>query len=80
MQVSSDSNKVYVNWGDAESKFHNIWLRDLCQCKDHFHPGTRQRLQNTFEVSSFILQPIVGGSALPMTPGSAYAEYHADRC
>ncbi|KAA8916821.1 hypothetical protein TRICI_000940 [Trichomonascus ciferrii] len=50
MQVSSDSNKVYVNWGDAESKFHNIWLRDVCQCKDHFHPGTRQRLQNTFEI------------------------------
>lgn len=51
MQVQSDNNKVYVNWNDGQvSKFHNIWLRDLCQCGDHYHPVTRQRLQNTFEI------------------------------
>lgn len=29
---------------------HNIWLRDGCQCSKDFHPVTKQRLQDTFEI------------------------------
>ena len=29
---------------------HHIWLRDHCRCPRCFHPVTKQRLVNTFEV------------------------------
>ena len=29
---------------------HHIWLRDHCRCPSCFHPVTKQRLLNTFEV------------------------------
>ncbi|KAJ7844431.1 hypothetical protein B0H14DRAFT_3086504 [Mycena olivaceomarginata] len=32
------------------SRFHNIWLRDHCRCPECFHPITKQRLVNTFEI------------------------------
>ena len=31
---------------------HHIWLRDHCRCPSCFHPITKQRLLNTFEVCS----------------------------
>lgn len=31
---------------------HNIWLRDHCRCPHCYHPKTKQRLLNTFQVSS----------------------------
>lgn len=31
---------------------HNIWLRDHCRCPECFHPVTKQRLLDTFGVSS----------------------------
>ena len=33
---------------------HNIWLRDHCRCPKCFHPVTKQRLLDTFEVRRFI--------------------------
>ncbi|CAN6646432.1 hypothetical protein TRVA0_021S02124 [Trichomonascus vanleenenianus] len=49
--VTVNASKVNLTWPDGKtSKFHNIWLRDLCQCEEHFHPTTKQRLQNTFEI------------------------------
>ncbi len=32
---------------------HNIWLRDHCRCPECFHPITKQRLLNTFDVGGF---------------------------
>lgn len=29
---------------------HNVWLRDHCRCHECFHPITKQRLVDTFEV------------------------------
>lgn len=29
---------------------HHLWLRDHCRCPQCFHPVTKQRLFNTFEV------------------------------
>ncbi|KAG5368897.1 Trimethyllysine dioxygenase [Yarrowia sp. C11] len=35
---------------DTIGPFHNIWLRDNCRCEEHYHPLTKQRLQNTFAI------------------------------
>jgi hypothetical protein len=40
------ANKVLIL---ADS--HNIWLRDHCRCSECFHPVTKQRLVDTFDVS-----------------------------
>ncbi|KAK9462122.1 uncharacterized protein V1516DRAFT_685149 [Lipomyces oligophaga] len=50
-QVSFDNRKVYVPWTEGvTSSFHHIWLRDHCQCESCFHPITKQRLLNTFQI------------------------------
>ncbi|KAF9790685.1 hypothetical protein BJ322DRAFT_1098315 [Thelephora terrestris] len=33
---------------------HNIWLRDHCRCSECFHPVTKQRLVNTFDIPADI--------------------------
>ncbi|KAF8150743.1 hypothetical protein B0H34DRAFT_150792 [Crassisporium funariophilum] len=38
---------------------HNIWLRDHCRCPKCFHPVTKQRLFNTFEISNDITPVLV---------------------
>jgi trimethyllysine dioxygenase len=38
---------------------HNIWLRDHCQSEAHFHPLTKQRLQNTFDIPEDIHASVV---------------------
>ncbi|KAI6004337.1 Trimethyllysine dioxygenase [Pisolithus marmoratus] len=48
---SVDDSKVSVllspqNW----SHFHHVWLRDHCRCANCFHPVTKQRLVNTFQI------------------------------
>lgn len=35
-----------------KAQSHHIWLRDHCRCAQCFHPVTKQRLVNTFEVRS----------------------------
>ncbi|KAI0749862.1 mitochondrial protein [Daedaleopsis nitida] len=46
-----DDRKVVLGWDTATySRFHHIWLRDHCRCSQCFHPHTKQRLVNTFEV------------------------------
>ncbi|CAF0963626.1 unnamed protein product [Adineta steineri] len=46
---------VQVSWTDKlKSTYHNIWLRDHCQCEQCLHPVTKQRLINTFEIPSDI--------------------------
>jgi hypothetical protein len=35
---------------NVQTVSHHIWLRDHCRCPDCFHPITKQRLLNTFEV------------------------------
>ncbi|KAJ7116357.1 Trimethyllysine dioxygenase [Mycena epipterygia] len=49
--ISMDGRKVAVGWDTRTwSRFHNIWLRDHCRCSSCFHPITKQRLINTFEI------------------------------
>lgn len=45
-----DDKYVEVVFPQGQTKFHNVWLRDHCQCEEHFHPVTKQRLQNTFDI------------------------------
>ncbi|KAK7203332.1 hypothetical protein BZA70DRAFT_283437 [Myxozyma melibiosi] len=50
-QISFDAKRVYVPWSKGvTSTYHNIWLRDSCQCSACFHPVTKQRLLNTFAI------------------------------
>ncbi|KZT73518.1 mitochondrial protein [Daedalea quercina L-15889] len=53
-----DDRKVVVGW-DAQtwSRYHHIWLRDHCRCPQCFHPVTKQRLVNTFEIP-FDVKPV----------------------
>lgn len=56
--VSYDENEVTIEFQkDQVSKFHNIWLRDSCQCEEDFHPQTKQRLLDTFTIREDI-QPV----------------------
>lgn len=53
-RVATDvqSKSVYVTWSSGiTSKYHNIWLRDHCRCPHCYHPSTKQRLLNTFEIA-----------------------------
>ncbi|KAF8348894.1 hypothetical protein F5887DRAFT_1059858 [Amanita rubescens] len=53
--VSKDERKVSIGWDTRHwSRFHNIWLRDHCRCARCFHPVTKQRLLNTFEIPTNI--------------------------
>ncbi|KZT06032.1 mitochondrial protein [Laetiporus sulphureus 93-53] len=46
-----DDRQVLVGWDVATwSRYHHIWLRDHCRCSQCFHPITKQRLMNTFEI------------------------------
>ncbi|KAI0297255.1 Trimethyllysine dioxygenase [Multifurca ochricompacta] len=46
-----NEREVFIQWdGTIRSKFHHIWLRDHCRCPQCFHPVTKQRLINTFDV------------------------------
>ncbi|KAH7912334.1 Trimethyllysine dioxygenase [Hygrophoropsis aurantiaca] len=46
-----EGQKVSVLWNPQQwSRFHHIWLRDHCRCSGCFHPVTKQRLVNTFEI------------------------------
>ncbi|KAK9476009.1 hypothetical protein V1514DRAFT_338211 [Lipomyces japonicus] len=50
-QLSFDSKKIYVPWTEGvTSSFHNVWLRDSCQCEHCLHPITKQRLLDTFAI------------------------------
>ncbi|KIY68850.1 Trimethyllysine dioxygenase [Cylindrobasidium torrendii FP15055 ss-10] len=49
--VSVDEKKVAIGWDTQTwSRFHHVWLRDHCRCPKCFHPVTKQRLLNTFEI------------------------------
>ncbi|KAI0249174.1 hypothetical protein BJV78DRAFT_1328612 [Lactifluus subvellereus] len=49
--TSVNQHEVFIQWdGATRSKFHHIWLRDHCRCPECFHPVTKQRLINTFEI------------------------------
>ncbi|KAF8907359.1 hypothetical protein CPB84DRAFT_1813601 [Gymnopilus junonius] len=49
--ISLDGNQVAIGWDPQTwSRFHNIWLRDHCRCPKCFHPVTKQRLFNTFDI------------------------------
>ncbi|EKM58474.1 uncharacterized protein PHACADRAFT_252822 [Phanerochaete carnosa HHB-10118-sp] len=46
-----DERKVVVGFDIGEwAKFHHVWLRDHCRCPECFHPVTKQRLLNTFDI------------------------------
>ncbi|EIW84196.1 Trimethyllysine dioxygenase [Coniophora puteana RWD-64-598 SS2] len=46
-----DDRKVSLMWEPHNwSRFHHVWLRDHCRCPDCFHPITKQRLVNTFDI------------------------------
>lgn len=48
----------FVMGADEFTDSHNIWLRDHCRCSECFHPVTKQRLLDTFDVSGLNI-PIV---------------------
>ncbi|KIM40595.1 hypothetical protein M413DRAFT_446026 [Hebeloma cylindrosporum] len=49
--ISLDARQVAIGWNTRTwSRFHSIWLRDHCRCPKCFHPITKQRLFNTFEI------------------------------
>lgn len=58
----SEKSQLYVThaslaygtclWVLMTTGSHNIWLRDHCRCSDCYHPVTKQRLLDTFDVSS----------------------------
>ncbi|KAF8968040.1 hypothetical protein BDZ97DRAFT_1800604 [Flammula alnicola] len=49
--ISQDGSQVAIGWDTRLwSRFHNIWLRDHCRCPKCFHPVTKQRLFNTFDI------------------------------
>ncbi|KAG2347921.1 Trimethyllysine dioxygenase [Suillus weaverae] len=61
--ANADEHKVSILWGPQRwSRFHHIWLRDHCRCPDCFHPITKQRLLNTFEIPADIKPIHVQGS------------------
>ncbi|EIM91028.1 Trimethyllysine dioxygenase [Stereum hirsutum FP-91666 SS1] len=48
---TADQHEVLIKWDDNQrSKYHHVWLRDHCRCPECFHPVTKQRLVNTFEI------------------------------
>ncbi|KAK9374651.1 uncharacterized protein V1513DRAFT_445559 [Lipomyces chichibuensis] len=54
-QVSFDNKKVYIPWDEGvTSSYHNVWLRDSCQCASCFHPITKQRLVDTFTIPTSV--------------------------
>ncbi|KAI0703815.1 mitochondrial protein [Cytidiella melzeri] len=47
-----DDRKVVIGFDTEEwTRFHHVWLRDHCRCPQCFHPVTKQRLFNTFDIS-----------------------------
>ncbi|ODV89286.1 hypothetical protein CANCADRAFT_58250 [Tortispora caseinolytica NRRL Y-17796] len=47
----STNGKLVVPWEDGKtSKYHGIWLRDSCQCRECHHPTTLQRLINSSSI------------------------------
>ena len=50
-RIVPSPTSIQVSWAEKlTSTFHNIWLRDHCQCEQCLHPLTKQRLINTFEI------------------------------
>ncbi|KAG1740383.1 Trimethyllysine dioxygenase [Suillus occidentalis] len=61
--ANADERKVSILWSPQRwSRFHHIWLRDHCRCPGCFHPITKQRLLNTFEIPADIKPIHVQGS------------------
>ncbi|KAL4064995.1 hypothetical protein V8B97DRAFT_1875437, partial [Scleroderma yunnanense] len=61
--ASTDENKISILWSPQNwSRFHHIWLRDHCRCPSCFHPVTKQRLVNTFQIPRDIKPIHVHGS------------------
>ncbi|KAF8340290.1 uncharacterized protein EI90DRAFT_2045994 [Cantharellus anzutake] len=54
--VIRGDKEVIIEWNGAKSVFNNMWLRDHCRCPECFHPITRQRLVNTFDLLDQSLQ------------------------
>lgn len=55
LPVSLSSSALTVTWPEQkESKFHYVWLRDHCRCELCFHPVTKQRLLDTFQIPADI--------------------------
>ncbi|KAI0315568.1 hypothetical protein OF83DRAFT_342642 [Amylostereum chailletii] len=52
---NANDREIFINWeGGDWSRFHHLWLRDHCRCPECFHPVTKQRLVNTFEIPADI--------------------------
>ncbi|KIJ51058.1 hypothetical protein M422DRAFT_245033 [Sphaerobolus stellatus SS14] len=54
-QANFNEKRVAVGWNThLWARYHNIWLRDHCRCSECFHPITKQRLVDTFEIPESI--------------------------
>ena len=59
-----------VEWKRGErSRFHNVWLRDHCQCDECIHETTRQRQVCTASIPDDIA--VVSATVEPATPSAA---------
>ncbi|KAH0832977.1 hypothetical protein J3R83DRAFT_11955 [Lanmaoa asiatica] len=78
--ANADDRKIAILWAPQNwSRFHHIWLRDHCRCPSCFHPVTKQRLVNTFEIPPNIRPHHVQASAegLEVVWPASGAEYHS---
>lgn len=80
-RVSASGRQVTINWNtNIQSKFHNIWLRDHCRCPECFHPITKQRLMNTFDISPDVeplrAEPKMGGLELTWQSSEPHVSFY----
>eukprot|EP00128_Syssomonas_multiformis_P006799 Colp12_sorted_trinity150504_noHs@304 len=51
-QFKQEGNFIRLYWDDGRlSKYHNIWLRDNCQCPTCLHPYSKQKLRSVIELN-----------------------------
>ncbi|KAG9314929.1 Trimethyllysine dioxygenase [Chiua virens] len=78
--ATADDRKISILWTPQNwSRFHHIWLRDHCRCSSCFHPVTKQRLVNTFEIPPNIKPHHVQASTegLEVIWPASGTEYHS---
>ena len=50
--VTENVGSITLAWNDnTASTFHNVWLRDNCQCPKCLHPSTKQKLHSSGDIS-----------------------------
>ncbi|KAG0933132.1 hypothetical protein G6F57_010942 [Rhizopus arrhizus] len=45
-----EPDALHVKWGQVESKYSYLWLRDNCSCPKCLHPSSRQKLHSSADI------------------------------